>query len=66
MSIVENLAEVRGRIAAAAVRSGRSAESVKLIAVSKYVDEPIIRQLLEAGCHDLGEARPQQLSLIHI
>ena len=61
MPIVENLAEVRGRIADAAARSGRSAESVKLIAVSKYVDEPVIRQLLEAGCHDLGEARPQQL-----
>jgi uncharacterized pyridoxal phosphate-containing UPF0001 family protein len=61
MSIVENLAEVRGRIAAAAVRSGRSAESIKLVAVSKYVDERVIRQLLEAGCRDLGEARPQQL-----
>ena len=61
MSIAENVAQVRERIAAAAVRSGRSAEAVTLIAVSKYVDERAIGELIAAGCHDLGEARPQQL-----
>lgn len=59
--ISENLAGVRGRIADAARRSGRSASEVRLVAVTKYVDSQVARQLAEAGCHDLGEARPQEL-----
>jgi PLP dependent protein len=61
MSIAENLARVRDRIAAAARRSRRSPDAITLVAVSKYVDAAIGRQLLEAGCHNLGEARPQEL-----
>ena len=57
----ENLTAVRGQIADAAVRSGRSSDSVKLIAVTKYVDVFITEALVRAGCHDLGESRPQQL-----
>jgi pyridoxal phosphate enzyme (YggS family) len=59
--LLDNLARVRQRIATAAERAGRSAEDVKLIAVTKYVDAAIARQLAEGGCHDLGEARPQEL-----
>ena len=59
--IAENVAQVRGRIAAAAVRSGRTADDVILVAVTKYVSADVIRPLVAAGCHDLGESRPQQL-----
>ena len=59
--IRENLARVRRQIADAAARSGRAAEAVKLVAVTKAAGEPAIRALVEAGCRDLGENRPQQL-----
>ncbi len=56
-----NLAEVRKRIAAAAARSGRDVSSVKLVAVTKYVDVRTTRALVELGCSSLGESRPQSL-----
>lgn len=56
-----NLREVHGRIAAAAERAGRSAESIQLVAVTKYVPTAWARRLVDLGCHDLGENRPQQL-----
>jgi hypothetical protein len=59
--IAENVAAVRGRMAAAAVRAGRPAEDVRLLAVTKYVGLDEIRALVAAGCTDLGESRPQQL-----
>ncbi|HKD35433.1 MAG TPA: YggS family pyridoxal phosphate-dependent enzyme [Pirellulales bacterium] len=59
--IAENLMSVRQRMADAAARSGRRANDIKLVAVTKYVPAEIIRRLLAAGCHDLGESRPQEL-----
>jgi pyridoxal phosphate enzyme (YggS family) len=59
--IAANVAEIRGRIAEAAKRSGRNADTVKLIAVTKYAEADEIRALVAAGCMDLGESRPQQL-----
>jgi len=59
--LLENLADVRGRIADAAQRSGRAGEAVTLVAVTKYVGDEVIRQLVEGGCTDLGESRPQAL-----
>lgn len=59
--IAENLRRVRERIAAAAVRSGRRAEEVRLVAVAKYVGAEETRALIAAGCRDLGESRPQAL-----
>jgi len=56
-----NLAEVRQRIADAALRSGRSATDVQLVAVTKYVDAETTRQLVNAGASCLGENRPQVL-----
>ena len=61
--IRENLARVRERIAAAAACSGRQAHDVKLVGVTKYVDESIARALAEAELLDLGESRPQDLWL---
>lgn len=59
--ISENLARVRERMAAAAERVGREADAIRLVAITKYVDVDEIRALVAAGCHDLGESRPQQL-----
>ena len=56
-----NLAAVRDRIAEACRRAGRSADDVRLIAVTKYVDTTITRLVAECGCLDLAESRPQQL-----
>jgi pyridoxal phosphate enzyme (YggS family) len=59
--IAENVAQIRGRIAAAAERSGRAAGDVTLVAVTKFIPAEVVRLLVEAGCHDLGESRPQEL-----
>lgn len=59
--IADNLREVQQRIEAAAVRSGRRGEDVRLVAVTKYVGLAEIRAVVAAGCSDLGESRPQQL-----
>lgn len=56
-----NLARVRQAMAEAAERSGRAADAVTLVAVTKYVDAEVVQALIEAGCHELGESRPQQL-----
>jgi len=59
--IQSNLAAVRNRIAAAATGAGRRPEDVLLVAVTKYVDAATTKLLVDAGCRDLGEARPQKL-----
>jgi pyridoxal phosphate enzyme (YggS family) len=59
--IRDNLVQIRSRIAEAAQRSGRTAADIKLVAVTKYVDAELASLLVNAGCLDLGEARPQEL-----
>jgi len=59
--IAENLAGIRDRIAAACRQAGRSPEEVTLVAVTKYVAADVTRLVLEAGCRDLAESRPQAL-----
>jgi PLP dependent protein len=61
MSITDKLRRVRERIARAAEASGRSADAVTLVGVTKYVSAAEARQLADAGCTDLGESRPQEL-----
>jgi PLP dependent protein len=56
----ENLAGVRGRMAAAASRVGRS-DQARLVAVTKYVEPDIARLLVQIGVNELGESRPQEL-----
>jgi pyridoxal phosphate enzyme (YggS family) len=55
MSIAENLAKIRERIGAAAASSGRRAEDITLIAVTKTVDADRIREAIDAGVTDIGE-----------
>ncbi len=59
--IAENLAQVRGLISAAAQRSGRTAEAITLVAVTKSVPAPWAAALVAEGCICLGEGRPQEL-----
>ncbi len=59
--IRRNLETVRNRIAEAARRSGRSAEAVRLIAVTKKSPPEWIRPLAGCGARDLGENYPQEL-----
>jgi len=56
-----NFESVQGRIAEAARRSGRSAESVRLVAVTKRSPTEWIRPLVACGARDLGENYPQEL-----
>ena len=60
-TLAERLAAVRGRIADACRRAGRSPESVTLVAVTKTVSPEVAAVALELGVTDLGENRPQEL-----
>jgi PLP dependent protein len=51
---------VRARIASAAIRSGRSPEAVRLIAVSKTFGADAVRAVHAAGQMDFGENRVQE------
>lgn len=53
---------MRERIAAAAERSGRRAQDVLMVAVTKNATPDQIRTLVELGQVDLGENRVQQLT----
>ena len=59
--IADNLGRVRQQIAEAATRSGRDVSDIALVAVTKYVDVDAVQALLDLGCNDLGESRPQEL-----
>ncbi len=61
MSIADNLRRVRERIAVAAESCGRIADDITLVGVTKYVGPREAAELVAAGCHDLGESRPQEL-----
>ena len=55
--VAERLARVRERIAEACVRTGRPADAVKLVAVSKRIPLPLVVEACRAGQWDLGENR---------
>ena len=57
----ENLATVQGQVNDACRRAGRDPQSVTIVGVTKYVSAELAAVLLEAGCHDLAESRPQSL-----
>jgi hypothetical protein len=61
LSLEQNLNEVLASIGNAEKRSGRSAGSVKLVAVSKKVDAEVIRTMNEAGQKIFAESRTQSL-----
>lgn len=53
--IRRNLASIRERIHTAALASGRRADAIRLIAVSKYMPAEYVRQAMAAGQHCFGE-----------
>ncbi|MCL2672430.1 MAG: YggS family pyridoxal phosphate-dependent enzyme [Clostridiales bacterium] len=57
----ENIAQVRAELAAACKKCGREAESVRLIAVAKFVDTARILVARQNGITDFGENRAQEL-----
>ncbi|MBN2361441.1 MAG: YggS family pyridoxal phosphate-dependent enzyme [Deltaproteobacteria bacterium] len=61
MSVAEDLARVRDRIAEACRRAGRDPETLRLIAVSKLQPVAKIRAACDAGQLDFGENYGQEL-----
>ena len=59
-AIAENLKRVQDRIARAAHRSGRSADAIKLIVVTKTWPADVVQQVVDAGTRILGESRVQE------
>src|SRR5512143_3741475 len=62
MSIAENIARVRERIAAAARRAGRNPDEITLMAVSKTFSPERIREAYAAGLRVFGENRVQEFA----
>ena len=59
-SIAENLERVREQIANAATNSGRSANDVELVAITKTHPAEKVREAVEAGQTLFGESRVQE------
>lgn len=59
-SIKDNIDKIRDNITRAAVRSGRKPSDIQLMAVSKTVDEPRIREAVAAGIDLIGENYVQE------
>lgn len=59
--IRENIEHVRENIRAACEKSGRKAEDVTLIAVSKTKPVSMLQEAYECGCRDFGENKVQEL-----
>ncbi|HYU47890.1 MAG TPA: YggS family pyridoxal phosphate-dependent enzyme [Terriglobales bacterium] len=62
MSIAENIARVRERIAAAARRAGRDPADITPMAVSKTFPPELIREAYGAGIRVFGENRVQEFA----
>lgn len=60
-TLAARLGEVRERIDAATVRSGREPGSVRLVAAVKTQPLAVVAELIAAGVRDLGENRAQEL-----
>ena len=60
MSIAENAARVRERIAEAASRVGRGENEITLVAVSKTFGPEMVAQAVSAGVTEIGENRVQE------
>lgn len=59
--IEENLREVRANIAAAAQKSGRTADDITLVAVTKTHPAEAINEAIAYGVTDIGENKVQEI-----
>jgi pyridoxal phosphate enzyme (YggS family) len=62
VSIAENIARVRNRIATTAHRSGRNPDEITLMGVSKTFPAASIREAYAGGLRDFGENRVQEFA----
>ncbi len=62
MTIAENIAAIRAKIANAAQKSGRKAEEIMLVGASKMNDANACREAIAAGIDALGENRVQEMT----
>ena len=61
-AVRERLRRVRERIGAAAARSGRGPDAVRVVAVTKGHPHGVVEAALAAGLRDLGENRVEELA----
>ena len=59
MNVRENFETITREIAETCKQVGRNPEEVKLIAVTKYVTDTRVEEVIEAGITDFAENRPQ-------
>ena len=59
--VADNWQHVQDDVAEACRAANRDASEVTIVGVSKYVDASLTKALVDAGCLDLGENRPQLL-----
>ena len=61
MSITQNIADIRERMAEAARRSGRDPEDILMIAVTKLHEPDEIEEAIAAGITDIAENKVQEI-----
>lgn len=61
MNIEERYEEVNQKVTGACLRAGREPESVKLIAVTKYVDTDRMQRAFSCGARCMGENHAQEV-----
>jgi PLP dependent protein len=60
MSIIESYTRIEKEIAAIAAASGRSPGDIRIVAVSKTVDESVVQEAIDAGIRVFGENKVQE------
>lgn len=60
-SIEQNIIDVKKKINEAALKSGRNPDEILLLAVSKTIDVPKIKEAVNCGLNSLGENRVQEI-----
>ena len=61
INIAENIKRVRDAIGDAALKSGRTSDDIKLVAVTKTQPNDYVRQAVAAGVDAIGENRVQEM-----
>jgi hypothetical protein len=64
-SLSERLADINGRIARAALKSGRRPENVQLVAVTKMIPVDLLAEAISCGIKVFGENRVQDFLAKH-
>lgn len=62
LNIEANYRLVKSSVAEAAYKSGRNADDIRIIAVTKFVDTERIAHAVAAGASEVGENRAQELT----